>query len=136
MACKRFRPEDVIAKLREADVLLGQGKRVAEVVKALGVSEVTYYRWRQEYGGMSAPQARRLKELERENARLRRAVADLTLDKQILKEAAEGMYGPPPARKLNAGRYAERLCQCIRPRRGARSAPGLGGYPPSGAPRY
>jgi putative transposase len=62
------------------------------VVKALGISEVTYYRWRQEYGGMSVSQARRLKELERENARLRRAVADLTLDEQILKEAAEGNF--------------------------------------------
>jgi putative transposase len=90
MPRKRFRPEEIIAKLREADVLLGQGKRVAEVVKALGVSEVTYHRWRQEYGGMSVPQAKRLKELERENARLRRAVADLALDKQILKEAAGG----------------------------------------------
>ena len=90
MPRKRFRPEDIIAKLREADVLLGQGKRVAEVVKALGVSEVIYYRWRQEYGGMSAPQARRLKELERENARLRKAVADLTLDKLILREAGRG----------------------------------------------
>ena len=92
MPRRRFRPEDIIAKLREADVLLGQGKKVVEVVKALGVSEVTYYRWRQGYGGMSAPQARRLKELERENARLRRAVADLALDKQILKEAAEGNF--------------------------------------------
>ena len=92
MPRKSFRPEEIIAKLREADVLLGQGKKVAEVVKALGVSEVTYYRWRQEYGGMSVRQARRLKELERENARLRRAVADLTLAKQILKEAAEGNF--------------------------------------------
>ena len=90
MPRKGFRPEDIIAKLREADVLLGQGKKVAEVVKALGVSEVTYYRWRQEYGGMAVPQARRLKELERENARLRKAVADLTLDKLILQEAGRG----------------------------------------------
>lgn len=90
MPRERLRPEGIIAKLREADVLLGQGKRVADVVKALGVSEVTYYRWRQEYGGMSAPQARRLKGLGRENARLRRAVADLALDKRILEEAAEG----------------------------------------------
>ena len=90
MPRKSYRPEDIIAKLREADVLLGQGKKVAEVVKALGVSEVTYYRWRQEYGGMSASQARRLKELERENARLRKAVADLTLDKMILQEAERG----------------------------------------------
>ena len=90
MPRKGFRPEDIIAKLREADVLLGQGKKVAEVVKALGVSEVTYYRWRQEYGGMSVSQARRLRELERENARLRKAVADLTLDKLILQEAGRG----------------------------------------------
>ena len=107
MPGKRFRPEEIIAKLREADVLLGQGKKVAEVVKALGVSEVTYYRWRQEYGGMSAPQARRLKELERENARLRRAVADLALDKRILKEAASGNFRAPsvagPAWRRPAG---------------------------------
>ena len=90
MPRKGFRAEEIIAKLREADVLLGQGKKVAEVVKALGVSEVTYYRWRQEYGGMSVSQARRLKELERENARLRKAVADLTLDKIILQEAGRG----------------------------------------------
>jgi putative transposase len=87
---KRHRPEEIIGKLREADVLLGQGRKVAEVVKALGVSEVTYYRWRQEYGGLSVTQARRLKGLERENARLRQAVADLTLDKQILQEATKG----------------------------------------------
>ena len=91
MPRKGFRAEEIIAKLREADVLLGQGKKVAEVVKALGVSEVTYYRWRQEYGGsMSVPQARRLKELEKENARLRKAVADLTLDELILQEAGRG----------------------------------------------
>jgi transposase-like protein len=90
MPRKGFRAEEIIAKLREADVLLGQGKKVAEVVKALGVSEVTYYRWRQEYGGMSVSQARRLKELEKENARLRKAVADLTLDKLILQEAGRG----------------------------------------------
>jgi putative transposase len=90
MPRKGFRAEEIIAKLREADVLLGQGKKVAEVVKALGVSEVTCYRWRQEYGGMSVPQARRLKELEKENARLRKAVADLTLDKLILQEAGRG----------------------------------------------
>ena len=97
MPRKRFRAEAIIAKLREADVLLGQGKKVAEVVKALGVSEVTYYRWRQEYGGMSISQARRLKELERENARLRKAVADLTLDKLILQEAGRGNGAAPGA---------------------------------------
>jgi putative transposase len=90
MPRKGSRAEEIIAKRREADVLLGQGKRVAEVVEALGVSEVTYDRWRQEYGGMSVPQARRLKELEREDARLRKAVADLTLDKLILQEAGRG----------------------------------------------
>jgi putative transposase len=90
MPRKGYRAEEIVAKLREAAVLLGQGKKVAEVVKALGVSEVTYHRWRQEYGGMSVPQARRLKELEREDARLRQAVADLTLDEMILQEAGRG----------------------------------------------
>ena len=90
MPRKGFRPEEIIAKLREADVLLGQGERVAEVVEALGVSEVTSDRWRREYAGMSVPRARRLKEPERENARLRKAVADLTLDKLVLREAGRG----------------------------------------------
>ena len=92
MPRKGFRPEEIIAKLREADVLLGQGKRVAEVVKALGVSEVTYYRWRSEYGGLKGDQVKRLRELEAENTRLRRAVSDLTLDKMILAEAARGDF--------------------------------------------
>ena len=92
MPQKRYRPEEIIAKLREAEVLLGQGNRVPEVVKAIGISEVTYYRWRKEYGGMDVSQAKRLKELERENARLRQAVSDLTLDKLILQEAARGNY--------------------------------------------
>ena len=89
---KRYRPEEIIGKLREADVLISQGKKVVEVIKALGVTDVTYYRWRQEYGGMSVPQAKRLKELEKENERLRKAVSDLTLDKMILKEAARGNF--------------------------------------------
>jgi len=92
MSKKRYRPEEIIAKLREADVLISQGKKVVEVIKALGVTDVTYYRWRQEYGGMSVPQAKRLKELEKENERLRKAVSDLTLDKMILKEAARGNF--------------------------------------------
>ena len=92
MPKKRYRPEEIIAKLREADVLISQGKKVVEVIKALGVTDVTYHRWRQEYGGMSVPQAKRLKELEKENERLRRAVSDLTLDKMILKEAARGNF--------------------------------------------
>jgi len=90
MPQKRFTPEQIIGKLRHADVLLGQGRKVAEVVKALGVTEVTYYRWRQEYGGMTTAQAKRLKDLERENGQLRKVVADLTLDKLILQEAAKG----------------------------------------------
>jgi putative transposase len=88
MPQKRYGPEQIIAKLREAEVLLGQGGRVPEVVKAIGISEVTYHRWRKEYGGMDVSQAKRLKELERENARLRKAVSDLTLDKLMLQEAA------------------------------------------------
>jgi len=92
MPQKRYRPEEIIARLRKAEVLLGEGKRVPEVVKALGVTEVTYYRWRREYGGLSLSQAKHLKELERENLRLRRAVSDLTLDKLILQEAARGNF--------------------------------------------
>ena len=92
MARKRYRPEEIIAKLREAEVLLGQGLRVSEVIKQLGIHEVTYYRWRKEYGGMKVDQMRRLKELEKENTRLRRAVSDLTLDKMILQEAAAGNF--------------------------------------------
>jgi putative transposase len=92
MSKKRYRPEQIIAKLREADILLSQGHTVAEVIKALEISEVTYYRWRKEYGGMSTSQAKRLKELEKENSRLRKAVSDLTLDKLILEEAAKGNF--------------------------------------------
>jgi transposase-like protein len=92
MPSKRYRPEEIIAKLREADVLIGQGKTVPETIRVLQISEVTYYRWRKEYGGMNVSQARRLKELEAENARLRRAVSDLTIDKMILKEAARGNF--------------------------------------------
>ena len=92
MACRRHSAEQIITKLREAEVALAQGQTVAQVCKALEVTEQTYYRWRIEYGGMQVAQARRLKQLEGENARLRRAVADLTVDNQILKEAAEGNF--------------------------------------------
>jgi len=92
MAKKRYRPEEIISKLREADILVGQGHTVAQAIKSIGVSEVTYYRWRQEYGGMSTSQAKRLKELELENTRLRKAVSDLTLDKLILEEASKGNF--------------------------------------------
>ena len=84
MSQKRYRPEEIIAKPREAQVLFGKGQKVPEVVKTIGISEVTYYRWRKEYGGLNVSQAKRLKELERENARLRQAISDLTLDKLIL----------------------------------------------------
>jgi transposase len=92
MAKKRYRPEEIIAKLREAEVLLAQGMKVPEVSKAIGIHEITYYRWRKEFGGMKVSQARRLKELEKENARLRKAVSDLSLDKVILQEAARGNF--------------------------------------------
>ena len=92
MRKKRYRPEEIISKLREADILLGQGHTVVQVIKSIEVSDVTYYRWRKEYGGMNTSQAKKLKELEKENTRLRRAVSDLTLDKLILKEAAQGNY--------------------------------------------
>jgi transposase-like protein len=92
MPKKRYNAEEIIHKLREADVLLGQNQTVAEVCKQLGVADQTCYRWRKAYGGMKVDQAKRLKQLEAENARLKRAVADLTVDKLILKEVAEGKY--------------------------------------------
>jgi len=92
MKRKRYSVEQIIGKLREAEVLFAQGRAVKEVSRDLGVTEQTYYRWRKEYGGLKVSQARRLKELERENSRLKKAVAELTLDKVILKEALEGNY--------------------------------------------
>ena len=92
MARKRHKPEEIVAKLRQVDVLTGQGTSVAEAVRSIGVTEVTYYRWRQEYGDLKSDQVRRMKELEKENQRLRQAVADLTLDKLILQEASRGNF--------------------------------------------
>jgi transposase-like protein len=89
---KAHTPEEIVAKLRQAEVLVGQGKTVGDAVRAIGVTEPTYYRWRTEFGGLKLDQVRRLKELERENARLRKAVSDLTLEKVILKEAASGKW--------------------------------------------
>ena len=89
---KRHKPEEIVAKLRQVDVLTSQGQSVANAVRAIGVTEVTYYRWRQEYGGLKSDQIKRMKALELENQRLRTAVADLTLDKQILAEAARGNF--------------------------------------------
>jgi transposase-like protein len=86
----RFTPEQIIGKLREAEVVLGQGTSIGEAIRKLGVSEQTYYRWRKEYGGMRVDQARRLKELETENGRLKKLVADLSLDNAILKESLRG----------------------------------------------
>ncbi len=92
MPKQRFTTEEIIHKLREADVLSGQGKTVAEVCKQLGVTDKTYFRWRKTHGGLRIDQAKRMKELESENARLKKAVAELTIDKIILKEIAEGKY--------------------------------------------
>ena len=92
MKKKGFTAEQIIGKLREAEVFLGQGSTVGEVSRKLGITEQTYYRWRREYGGMRLDQARRLKDLEKENGRLKRLVADLTLDNAILKEAARGNF--------------------------------------------
>ena len=93
MPRKRHKPEEIVAKLRQVDVMVSQGQHVADVVRTIGVTEVTYYRWRQEFGGLKLDQVKRLKEVEAENAWLRRAVADLTLDKLILQEAARGPEG-------------------------------------------
>ena len=92
MSRKRHKPEEIVAKLRQVDVLVSQGQSVADAVRSIGVTEVTYYRWRQEFGGLKSDQVKRLKDLETENQRLRRAIADLTLDKLILQEAARGNY--------------------------------------------
>ena len=92
MGKKRHTAEEIVAKLRQVDVLTAQGRTVAEAIRQIGVTEVTYYRWRNEYGGLKSDQVKRLKELETENARLRRAVSDLNLEKLILKEAASGNY--------------------------------------------
>ena len=92
MAVKRHKAEEIVTKLRQVDVLNAQGKSMAEAIRSIGVTEVTYYRWRSEYGGLKGGQVKRLRELEAENARLRRAVSDLTLDKMILAEAAKGNF--------------------------------------------
>jgi|SRR6516162_8224378 transposase-like protein len=90
MARKRYKPEEIVA--RQVDVLVSQGQNMVDAIRQIGVSEVTYYRWRQEFGGLKTEQVKRLKDLELENSRLRRAVSDLTLDKLILQEAARGNF--------------------------------------------
>ena len=92
MLKKKHKPEEIVATLRQADILISQGQEIADVIRQIGVSEVTYYRWCQEYGGLKTEQVKRLKELETENSRLRKAVSDLTLDKLILQEAARGNF--------------------------------------------
>jgi len=92
MARKRHKAEEIVTKLRQVEVLTAQGRPVAEAIRSIGVTEVTYYRWRSEYGGLKGDQVKRLKELEVENTRLRRAISDLTLEKLILKEAASGNF--------------------------------------------
>lgn len=92
MKGKKHKPEQIIQKLREADAMLSAGKSIGQVVQALEISEQTFHRWRNQYGGMKAEEAKRLKELEQENQRLKKLVADLTLDKDILKEALEGNW--------------------------------------------
>ena len=92
MPRKAHKPEEIVAKLRQVEMLMTQGKSTADAVRAIGVTEATYYRWRREFGGLKGDQVRRLKELEAENVRLRRAVSDLTVEKLILKEAARGNF--------------------------------------------
>ncbi len=89
---RKHKPEEIIGKLREAEIVLAQGGTVADACRRIGVTEQSYYRWRKEYGGLKMDQARRMKELEKENARLRRAVSDLALDKLILQEASRGNF--------------------------------------------
>jgi putative transposase len=92
MAKKSYKPEEIVSRLRQVDVLHSQGMPMVDAIRQIGVSEVTFYRWRKEYGGIKTDQLKRLKELEKENQRLRRAVSDLTLDKLILTEAAKGNF--------------------------------------------
>ena len=92
MSQKKHKPEEIVAKLRQVDVLVSQGRSVSEAVRAISVTPFTYYRWRKEFGGLKGDQVKRLKDLEKENERLRRAVSELTLEKLILKEAASGNF--------------------------------------------
>ena len=92
MSQKKHKPEEIVAKLRQVDVLISQGRLVLEAVRAISVTPFTYYRWRKEFGGLKGDQVKRLKDLEKENERLRKAVSDLTLEKLILKEAASGNF--------------------------------------------
>jgi putative transposase len=128
MAGKREKPEEIVSKLRQGEVLQEQGATIAEAVRQIGVTQQTFYRWRKLYGGMQRSQLSRLKELEKENQRLRRAVSDLTLDKLILTEAAKGNVWSAPgmqARNWSALNY----CVNVSGLSAKRLAPGLDGYP-------
>ena len=92
MAGKQDKPEVIVSKLRQVEVLQGQGMKIADAVRQIGITQQTYYRWRKEYGGMRVDQAKRLRDLEKENTRLKKLVADISLDNAILKEAAEGNF--------------------------------------------
>lgn len=92
MPRKRYTPEEIVSKLRQVEVMTAQGASILDSAKSIGITEQTYYRWRKEYGGLKTDQVKRIKELEAENLRLRKAVSDLTLDKLILKEAASGNF--------------------------------------------
>lgn len=92
MAKRNYKPEEIVSKLRQADVLIAQGSKIPDVFRTIGVTLVTYYRWRREFGGLQMDQVKRMKELEQENQRLRKAVSDLTLDKMILTEAAKANF--------------------------------------------
>src|SRR2546430_7996694 len=99
MARKRYKPEEIVAKLRQVDVLVSQGQNMVDAIRQIGVSEGTYYRWRQEFGGLKTEQVKRLKDLELENSRLRKAGSDLTLDKVILQEGYSGKLLSPARRR-------------------------------------
>ena len=94
MAEKHYKPEEIVAKLRQVDVLISQGQNIADAIRQIGVSEVTYYRWRRDFGGLTTEQVKRLQNLERENIRLRKAVSELTLDKLILQEVRAQLMSP------------------------------------------
>ena len=96
MLQKKHKPEEIVAKLRQVNVLISQGRSVSEAVRAISVTPITYYRWRKEFGGLKGDQVKRRKDLEKENEWLRKAVSDLTMEKLILKEAASGNFGAPP----------------------------------------
>src|SRR6476646_7159362 len=121
MPKKRYTPEEIVAKLRQVDVVVSQGQNIADAIRQIGVSEVTYYRWRQEYGGLKADQVKRLKELEQENSRLRRAISDLTLDKSFCRRLPGETSKPRAEADVAAGvasnevgsSILDRLCGCL-----------------------